>query len=196
MPSSQRCPLFGPQGRFRGTKSITQRGSTPPSKPVNDEFEAEKEAQKHRSGELDTHFRRTTVEASGFQTHITGRGRSFHIRAFAGFPPSPVDSFPRLQESPEEFIRHSFILRRTSAHLPSFADLSALLRRRPRHTDQTTPIGAVVFSWHGCVWPPLFGASRAHQTQLNQQVGRVRRRSDPCQSSASHEEARRSHLGS
>ena len=162
MPSSQRCPLFGPQGRFRGTKSITQRGSTPPSKPVNDEFEAEKEAQKHRSGELDTHFRRTTVEASGFQTHITGRGRSFHIRAFAGFPPSPVDSFPRLQESPEEFIRHSFILRRTSAHLPSFADSPRQSSAAARDIPTRRPRSGPWFSLGMVAFGPLFSGLQGH----------------------------------
>jgi hypothetical protein len=52
-------------------------------------LQAEIEPKKHRSGELDTDFRRTNLDVSGFQTPHTGRGRSFHIRAFAGFTQKP-----------------------------------------------------------------------------------------------------------
>jgi hypothetical protein len=148
---SRRGPFFGLQPHFNIAEAVAQGAFRALDRPLIDGRKAEKETQKHRSGELDTHFRRTNVVGSGFQTPHYGPRQVLQYPSLRGLPSSTVDSLPRPKEYPEEFIRHLFILRRTSAHLPSFADSSALIRRRPRHTDQTTPIGAVVFSWCGCV---------------------------------------------
>jgi hypothetical protein len=70
------------------------------------------EPKKHRSWELDTDFRRTNLEESGFQTPHTGRGRSFHIRAFAGFTQKPPWTYFHDGMSPPRSssgIFHSFL---------------------------------------------------------------------------------------
>ncbi len=46
----------------------------------------EKETQKHRSGELDTHFRRTNVDGSGFQTPHYGPRQVLQYPSLRGLP--------------------------------------------------------------------------------------------------------------
>ena len=79
---------------------------------------------------------------------------------------------PRSQESPRSS-SGTILIRRNFAHLPSFADFSALIRRRPRHTDQTTSFGAVVvlLAWTRFE-PPSRGLSEDSQpNRIDELVG-------------------------